>query len=282
MLRILLCLFVLLCTFNSSSLAQDCSAFDAFASVASGPPVHVNPALRDFLREKAIMLKQEWQRKGSPNLPSVSAIFDPAMQSWKITAGQGTRTKPVDQESATSLVRAVLRDNPPSISKPCRVRFEFPFKDATTLETAVTTSSNKQPDVDFGPYMTRLQRKIQSNWRLNEAPDRVCESVVEFLVKENGSVSALLLQSSSGNAKYDTAALNAVGDSGAFLPLPKDSSATVAIQFTFNYQPGKPVTNYIIDIDLAQPEVIFCIPTLMGATSSCHYHHSKLSFRSTN
>ncbi|HEY9677919.1 MAG TPA: energy transducer TonB [Drouetiella sp.] len=91
-----------------------------------------------------------------------------------------------------------------------------------------------QADVDFGPYMADLQRRIKRAW----FPPKGNESkrvVVIFKVHRGGELSNLRLDHSSGVAVADQAALKAVENAAPFRPLPAGASDDVDIQFTFDY-----------------------------------------------
>jgi TonB family protein len=91
-----------------------------------------------------------------------------------------------------------------------------------------------QADVDFGPYMADLQRRIKRAW----FPPKGNESkrvVVIFKVHKGGELSNLRIEHSSGMAIADQAALKAVENAAPFRPLPAGASDDVDIQFTFDY-----------------------------------------------
>lgn len=90
------------------------------------------------------------------------------------------------------------------------------------------------PDVDFGPYMADLQRRIKKAW----FPPRGQESrrvVVIFKIHSQGELSDLRIDKSSGVASADQAALTAVQNAAPFRQLPAGAPAVVDIQFTFDY-----------------------------------------------
>ncbi len=106
--------------------------------------------------------------------------------------------------------------NPPPGSKPGR------------------NSMGAEKDIDFGPYMADLQRRIKRAW----FPPKGNESkrvVVVFKVHSNGTMSNLRLVTSSGAAIADQAALKAVENAAPFRPLPDGAPSDVDIQFTFDY-----------------------------------------------
>lgn len=95
-------------------------------------------------------------------------------------------------------------------------------------------STAAQADVDFGPYMADLQRRIKKHW----FPPKGNESkrvVVIFKVHSGGELSGLHIDHGSGVAIADNAALKAVEDAAPFRPLPAGAPDIVDIQFTFDY-----------------------------------------------
>ncbi len=95
-------------------------------------------------------------------------------------------------------------------------------------------NTGAQADVDFGPYMADLQRRIKRAW----FPPKGNESkrvVVIFKVHRGGELSNLRLEKSSGLAIADNAALKAVENAAPFRPLPAGAGDDVDIQFTFDY-----------------------------------------------
>jgi TonB family protein len=91
-----------------------------------------------------------------------------------------------------------------------------------------------QQDVDFGPYMADLQRRIKRAW----FPPRGQENrrvVVVFKIHKEGELSNLRLVTSSGMAGADKAAMSAVENAAPFRHLPEGASDDVDIQFTFDY-----------------------------------------------
>lgn len=89
-------------------------------------------------------------------------------------------------------------------------------------------------DVDFGPYMADLQRRIKRNWHppIGNEERRV---IVMFKIMRNGSVTRLRLDKASQNLESDYAALEAVAHAAPVRPLPGGSPADVDIQFTFDF-----------------------------------------------
>lgn len=89
-------------------------------------------------------------------------------------------------------------------------------------------------DIDFGPYMEELQRRIKRAWK----PPRGNESkrvVVVFKISKAGQLSDLTIKKGSGFEPSDKAALLAVQEAAPFARLPEGAPATVDIEFTFDY-----------------------------------------------
>lgn len=89
-------------------------------------------------------------------------------------------------------------------------------------------------DLDFGPYMNELQRRIRRAWR----PPRGNESkrvIVTFKISKGGELSDLKLKVSSRFEPSDKAALLAVQSAAPFSRLPIGAPNVVDIEFTFDY-----------------------------------------------
>lgn len=96
------------------------------------------------------------------------------------------------------------------------------------------TSLAAKKDLDFGPYMNELQRRIKRAWR----PPRGNESkrvIVIFRISTLGELSDLAIKISSGAQEADQAALIAVQVAAPFNRLPEGAPSKVDIEFTFDY-----------------------------------------------
>ncbi len=96
------------------------------------------------------------------------------------------------------------------------------------------TSLAAKKDIDFGPYMNELQRRIKRSWR----PPRGNESkrvVVTFKLNKAGELSDLRVKGTSGFEPADKAALLAVQTAAPFARLPEGAPGAVDIEFTFDY-----------------------------------------------
>lgn len=94
----------------------------------------------------------------------------------------------------------------------------------------------KEPQIDFNPYMEKLQKDIKKNWNppKGEESKRV---VLLFKIDKNGNLLKYEIKKSSRNVATDNAAVNALLDTAPFDPLPEDfMGKSVDIQFTFDYK----------------------------------------------
>jgi TonB family protein len=79
--------------------------------------------------------------------------------------------------------------------------------------------------VRFGPYVHDLCVKVGSNWRaalkgVERSQHASGKTTIQFAVKQDGSVAALSVFESSGDATLDQIALTAVARTAPFDPLP--------------------------------------------------------------
>jgi len=89
-------------------------------------------------------------------------------------------------------------------------------------------------DVDWGPYLARLQRRVEQNWIPGQTGSSL-RTVVIFSIGRNGDLRNIRLGRSSGNQLTDDAALNAIQRSAPFEPLPSGyEGESVQINFTFD------------------------------------------------
>jgi TonB family protein len=94
--------------------------------------------------------------------------------------------------------------------------------------------SGDDQDIDFGPYLAAMQRRIKKAW----FPPKGNESkrvTLKFDIQRDGSVTNVRLQASSGVQVVDDAAIQAVQNAAPFAPLPKGSPDELDIKFTFDY-----------------------------------------------
>lgn len=87
----------------------------------------------------------------------------------------------------------------------------------------------------FGSYMDNLQSNIKSNW----FPGRVKhpqQTVVHLKIDKSGNLMKVNILQSSGNKKFDKAALGAVYETAPFSSLPSEFQENfIDIKLTFNY-----------------------------------------------
>ena len=89
-------------------------------------------------------------------------------------------------------------------------------------------------EVDMGPWMREMQRRIKKAW----FPPKGNESKrikVTFKVSKDGTVRKVKLLSSSGVSIADDAAIQAVQDASPFSALPDGVGDEIDINFTFDY-----------------------------------------------
>jgi TonB family protein len=89
-------------------------------------------------------------------------------------------------------------------------------------------------DIDFGPYMNRLQQRVKRQWFAPEQ-NNSRRTVLQFTIARDGRVSNLLVIRSSGNVNSDEAAMDAVRRAAPFPGLPaKYPGENISINFTFD------------------------------------------------
>lgn len=93
-----------------------------------------------------------------------------------------------------------------------------------------------EAEPDFGPYIAELQRRIRRNWA-PPVEDRSKRVVVLFTIARDGRLIGRRVQTSSGSAQADQAAMAAVSLSAPFRALPPNfKGQNIDVQFIFDYE----------------------------------------------
>ena len=275
---IILCgLLVTLCIHCPAVSAADADV-DAFAMMTGNIPAQADPTMRSFLQNIAIRLKKDWHMQPVTNPPQVLATF--AIDSDRPWHIQPSKRTDEAQDIAAELVEKTLSGIIPPNTQPFSVLFVFDTYSAnvSTIAKEELSIPGHENDVDFGLYMSLIQRrvksnwilskehykallqeKVQSSWNLSREPQRNTKTVVGFTIKKDGSIEDVRLIASSNFSEYNKATLNAINNSAPFLPLPYGSPNVIGIQYTFEYG-LQPKLNKNSDkhftIHLAQPDVV--------------------------
>jgi TonB family protein len=97
--------------------------------------------------------------------------------------------------------------------------------------------------VDFGSYLHQIAKDIKDNW-YRQVPDEARKQtargqvVVQFAILQDGHVSAMRLERSSGQIPLDQAAWSGISASNPLPALPSDFRGKyLLLRFTFAYNP---------------------------------------------
>ena len=89
-------------------------------------------------------------------------------------------------------------------------------------------------DLDWGPYLARLQRRVEQRWIPGQS-NTSRRSIVTFTINRNGAVSNVRLAQTSGSQQTDSAAISAIQQASPLEPLPAAfPGQSVDIHFTFD------------------------------------------------
>jgi len=89
----------------------------------------------------------------------------------------------------------------------------------------------------FGYYVDLLRQKVAQKWRTGDVDPRIRSAppaIVTFVIRRDGSVSAVRVAQTSGNMALDLSAQRAIADAAPFPPLPAGHDKNeVPIEFWF-------------------------------------------------
>lgn len=90
-------------------------------------------------------------------------------------------------------------------------------------------------DINWQPYMQKLQQDIKYNWHPPKS-SRSNKISTKFNIKKTGEITDIKIIASSNDKKIDEAAIKAIKNISWQHPLPKEFDKNeVSIEFTFDY-----------------------------------------------
>lgn len=111
----------------------------------------------------------------------------------------------------------------------------------TPIKSKNTNNSDKEKvnseinDIDFGPYIKMVQRKIRENWDPPNGKEN-CRAVARFKINKDGTINGIKILKSSGNESYDNASIMAISKSSPAGALPINFKRNyIEIEFHFDY-----------------------------------------------
>jgi len=177
-------------------------------------------------------------------------ILQPFIGSMR--AGESDRKEAAKEEAKTEKPKEPPKKEEPKVPVPKKPDAKREGEAATKpaekpaeekplgVEVGVGTADGTGIAVDaanfpFSYFLSAIERRVSDNW-FSAVSEGVAglTCVVYFRLNRDGSVSDARLETSSGNAYFDRAALRAVKSAVPFPPLPKAfTEAFLGIHFTF-------------------------------------------------
>lgn len=162
---------------NPMVSASDANASaDAFTMITSDLPPQADPATRKFLQSIAIQIKKDWHGISEPSGPRVLATFaKDADKTWTVrpfVIPDVSINYVRAQSEAVELVKKTLADAHPPNNQSMTVMFIFDTNQDNSPKIAGEKLTSHD-DIDFGPYMASLQRKVRSNWSLEKNHQKI-------------------------------------------------------------------------------------------------------------
>lgn len=181
-----------------------------------------------------------------------------------------TIAKPAKPEASQAKQAAPAKNAAEASNAKAATQIASMGKPSSGASAAASTDANAQggpaelsgvdvaEDVDFGPYMAEVTRRIKRNWQPMRS-DRSKKVVVEFYIARDGRLvndrgetvelaaniaDSVKVLKSSGDRDTDLAAIEAIRLSAPFKPLPPQEKADVVpINFTFDYNVLNPTSS---------------------------------------
>jgi TonB family protein len=104
----------------------------------------------------------------------------------------------------------------------------------TTRNAPGPTQLAARQEVDLGPYLSNLRRRVQERWNPH-TPDQRRQAVIGFTINRSGQISNMRVLQTSGNLQTDTETILAIQRAAPFGALPEQFPYNqLEIEFTFN------------------------------------------------
>jgi len=177
-------------------------------------------------------MKTETQKQPVPQPDTVPAIAKPAKEPKPEPAKPAVQKTPSVSQANQEPVQVSTRsaDFGISTSAPQPASAGNP-QEGKAKDAGVDVAQ----DVDYGPFMADLQKRISRNW----IPPRGMESrkvLLLFYVQRDGKVVKVEVEKSSGDQAADRSAIEAVQVSAPFMALPPQiKEDLLPVEFTFDY-----------------------------------------------
>ena len=258
---------------NRQRISKSIDLADLLASPSTEPrPASAQPSVKHFEAPKQIMARQTAKEKpqilpeapqvalnqsgpppvGAPNGLSIAPTAPPPAAGPFQNIGAEVPTNPhpalappkADAQTAinglapnASNTKLVISDD--NLSEPA------PGASGSAGQLAIPHSAveleSDPQGADFKPYLTRILSIVRANWRrVIPQSARMCmlrgRTVVEFVIKRDGSIPKLVTADTSGSDPLDRAAVAGLSMSNPLPPLPADFKGfEVRLAFTFSY-----------------------------------------------
>ncbi len=98
-------------------------------------------------------------------------------------------------------------------------------------KSTAPTKNLTHEEIDWGPYMAQMQRRIKRNLHPPKGYDFHRTPDIVFKILRDGSVSSVRLLHSSGNKEVDQSFIEAITAAEPFAPLPKGSKDEIEIPY---------------------------------------------------
>ncbi|WP_040655704.1 energy transducer TonB [Rubidibacter lacunae] len=110
--------------------------------------------------------------------------------------------------------------------------FNPPAGSDRAAETPQSTAARQ--DIDLGPYLSELQRRVRRNWQPS-SPRRDRQTLIQFQIARNGQIRNLRVVQTSGSPIVDRETLEAIERAAPFPPLPSGfHQEALNVNFSFN------------------------------------------------
>ncbi len=208
------------------------------AAKKSEPPKPQQPAVKPQPTQPAVQPKPVAQKTPTPQKTAEKPAITPTIKMPSKEKPAQAATASANNATATPAQSAATGTNSQAASQ--GTQFTGSSSNSSSMGNPQAGNSanpgvDVAQDIDFGPFMADLERRIKRNW----VPPRGSESrkvVLMLFIARDGNVIRIDVKKSSGDTEADESAKQAVVASLPFLALPPQFKEDILpVEFAFDY-----------------------------------------------
>lgn len=193
--------------------------------------ISVGHKLDDLAMNRPDIVPPKAATIAGPGTPTIGAKLQSRNPSGTTSAG----AKPAPSNGANAAGANAAAAKPASPDKAKIASAAPTTKGAAAKAVEEEEEDNFDPNLDFGPYMSKMKQDIQKKWQMPKGLESRKVTTV-FSIMRDGKIANVSITEGSGSDAVDKSALAALEAASPLDPLPKGSPQSVDIKYVFDWK----------------------------------------------